>query len=217
MSPNSKTPDWGCEGRETKLKIRVLYEENIKNGHKVYTTIDVPDGDYTVMLDVDYEKRLAEADPDKKDQVKRCNTVQEVFDIMNDNEYNNWRKHHRHQGNYKGQDYEDDGTEDGGEGGGSWSEPLMSEVADDRVFRKDEIERDQKDTDEANRQFIRSKLKPDIAEIFIATKYDGMKIRDYAKKIAKSEDEVERIENNLTQKLNRAAKKLAVAYPEKGF
>ena len=68
MSPN--LPALGSERKETKLKIRVLYEENIKNGHKVYTTIDVPDGDYTVMLDVDYEQRLAEADPDKRDEVK---------------------------------------------------------------------------------------------------------------------------------------------------
>lgn len=199
------------------MKIRVLYEENIKNGHKVYTTIDVPDGDYTVMLDVDYEQRLAEADPDKRDEVKRCNTVQEVFDIMNDREYNNWRKHHRHLGNYKDQDYEDDGTEDGGEGGGTWNEPCLNEVADKSIYCKDLIERDERDTDEANRQFIRSVLKPEIAEIFIATKYEGMKIRDYAKKIAKSEDDVERIENNLSKKLTRAAEKLAVAYPERSF
>ena len=48
------------------MKIRVLYEEHIKNGHKVYTTIDIPDGDYSVMLDIDYEQRLAEAEPEKK-------------------------------------------------------------------------------------------------------------------------------------------------------
>ena len=166
------------------MKIRVLYEENIKNGYKVYTTIEVPDGDYTVMLDVDYNK---------------------------------WHNHYRYQGNYKGQNCEDDGTEYGGEGRGVWSEPLMSEVVDDRVFRKDKIVQDEKDTDEANRQFIRRVLNPEIAEIFIATKYEGLKIRDYAKKIAKSKDEAKKIENNLTQKLKRAAQKLASAYPEKGF
>lgn len=199
------------------MKIRVLYEENIKNGYKVYTTIEVPDGDYTVMLDVDYEQRLAEAAPDKKDTVKRCNTVQEVFDIMNKREYNNWRNHYRYQGNYKGQNCEDDGTEYGGEGRGVWREPLMSEVKDDRVFRKDKIVQDERDTDEANRQFIRRVLNPEIAEIFIATKYEGLKIREYAKKIARSKDEVKKIENNLTQKLKRAAQKLASAYPEKRF
>ena len=48
------------------MKIRVLYEDNIKNGHKNYTTIEIPDGDYSVMLDIDYEQRLAEAKPEKK-------------------------------------------------------------------------------------------------------------------------------------------------------
>ena len=65
------------------MKIRVLYEEHIKNGHKGYTTIDIPDGDYSVMLDIDYEQRLAEAKPEKKAEVKRCETVQEMFDLMN--------------------------------------------------------------------------------------------------------------------------------------
>ncbi len=65
------------------MKIKVLYEDDIKNGHKVYITIEVPDDDYTVILDMDYEQRLAEAEPDKRDQVKRCNTLQEVFDHMN--------------------------------------------------------------------------------------------------------------------------------------
>ena len=142
---------------------------------------------------------------------ERQSKLQEACDEQfNRPDYNNWHKFWRHQGESKAQpDDESEELES--------SEPLMSEVADDRIFRKDEIERDQKDMDEANRQFIRSVLKPEIAEIFIATKYEGMKIRDYAKKIAKSEDEIERLENNLTQKLKRAAQKLAVAYLEKGF
>ena len=74
------------------MKIKVLYEENIKNGHKNYTTIEIPDGDYSVMLDIDYEQRLAEAKPEKKDEVKRCETVQEMFDLLNSKEYNGWRR-----------------------------------------------------------------------------------------------------------------------------
>jgi hypothetical protein len=81
------------------MKIRVLYEENIKNGHKFYTTIDIPDNDYSIILDIDYEQRLAEAKPEKKAEVKRCETVQEMFDLMNSKEYNNWRRFHRHLGN----------------------------------------------------------------------------------------------------------------------
>lgn len=61
------------------MKIRVLYEDNIKKGHKNYTTIEIPDGDYSVMLDIDYEQRLAEAKPEKKSEVKRCETLQEMW------------------------------------------------------------------------------------------------------------------------------------------
>ena len=77
------------------MKIQILYEENIRNGHKEYTTIDIPDGDYSVMLDIDYEQRLAEAKPEKRAEVKRCETVQEMFDLMNKREYNDWRREQR--------------------------------------------------------------------------------------------------------------------------
>lgn len=50
-------------------------------------TIGIPDEDYSVMLDIDYEQRLAEAKSEKKADVKRCETVQELFDLMNKREY----------------------------------------------------------------------------------------------------------------------------------
>jgi len=77
------------------MKIRVLYEDNIKNGYKNYTTIEIPDGDYSVMLDIDYEQRLAAAKPEKKSEVKRCETIQEIFDLMNSKGYNDWRRETR--------------------------------------------------------------------------------------------------------------------------
>ena len=71
-------------------------EENMKNGHKKYTTIEIPNGDYSLMIEIDYQQRLAEAPEDKKDQVKKCETVQEVFDLMNKREYNSWHTENRH-------------------------------------------------------------------------------------------------------------------------
>lgn len=53
------------------MKIRAMYEGNIKNGHPFYTTIEIPDGDYSVMLDLDYEKRLTETNLEKRGEVKR--------------------------------------------------------------------------------------------------------------------------------------------------
>lgn len=142
---------------------------------------------------------------------ERQSKLQEACDEQfNRPEYNNWHKYWRHQGDSKAQP-DDEGEEQ------ESPEPLMSEVADDRIFRKDEIERDERDTDDINRQFIRHVLKPEIAEAFIATKYGGMNIRDYAKKIAKPGEKIANVENNLTQKLKRAAQKLAVAYPEKNL
>ena len=105
------------------MKIRVLYEENIKNGHKFYTTIDIPDDDYSIMLDIDYEQRLAEAKPEKKAEVKRCETVQEMLDLMNSKEYNNWRRFHRHLGDPKTPYRKDDESED--------ETDVMDTIADD--------------------------------------------------------------------------------------
>jgi len=178
------------------MKIKVLYEDNIKNGHKFYTTIEIPDGDYSVMLDIDYEQRLAEAIPEKKGEVKRCETVQEMFDLLNSKEYNNWRKFDRHWGFSKAKPNDEEEEID-------TSEPLMKEVADDRVFRKDEIIRDHKNEYQDVCQWIRKVLgkKEDWADMFIAVRIDGIPIREYANSIGADE-------NNITQKLKRATKKL---------
>ena len=57
--------------------------------------------------------------------------------------------------------------------------------------------------------WVRSALikKPEWAEAFIAVRIDGMTIREYAAEVGESE-------NNITQKLNRAAKKLKEVYKE---
>lgn len=171
------------------MKIRVLYEENIKNGHKFYTTIDIPDDDYSIMLDIDYEQRLAVAKPEKKAEVKRCETVQEMLDLMNSKEYNHWRRYHRHLGNPKTPYRKDDEVE--------------IDVIDTFADNSQEIERNHQDEYESVCQWIRTALgkKQDWADMFIAVRIDGMLIREYASSIGVSE-------NNITQKLKRAEKKL---------
>lgn len=173
------------------MKIRVLYEENIKNGHKFYTTIDIPDGDYSIMLDIDYEQRLAEAKPEKKAEVKRCETVQEMLDLMNSKEYNNWRRFHRHLGKPNTPFRKDDEAED--------ETDVMDTIADD----SQEIERNLNYEYEDICSKIRQALtkKPEWADAFIAVRIDGMSIRDYASSIGADE-------NNITKKLKRATKKL---------
>lgn len=182
------------------MKIKVLYEDNIKNGYKNHTTIEIPDGDYSVMLDIDYEQRLAEAKPDKKDEVKRFETVQEMFDLMNSKEYNHRRRFYNHWGLSKAMPNEEGVEVD-------TSEPLMKEVSDDRVFRRDEIIRDCQNEYNDVCQWIREVLgkKEDWADMFIAVRIDGIPIREYANSIGADE-------NNITQKLKRATKKLKEEY-----
>ena len=173
------------------MKIRVLYEDNIKNGHKNYTTIEIPDGDYSVMLDIDYEQRLAEEKPEKKAEVKRCETVQEMFDLMSKKEYNHWRRYHRHLGTPKTPYRKDDESED------------ETEVMDTLADNSQEIERNYQDEYEDVCQRIRQALgkKQDWADMFIAVRIDGIPIREYADSIGANE-------NNITKKLQRAEKKL---------
>ncbi len=180
------------------MKIRVLYEDHIKNGHKNYTTIEIPDGDYSVMLDIDYEQRLAEANPEKKAEVERCENLQEMFDLMNSKEYNHWRRYHRHLGNPKRPYRKDDQAED------------EIDVMDTFADNSQEIERTYQDEYEDVCQWIRKILgnKQDWADMFIAVRIDGMSIREYANFIGADE-------NNITQKLKRATKKLEKEYPNR--
>lgn len=177
------------------MKIRVLYEENIKNGHKFYTTIDIPDDDYSIMLDIDYEQRLAVAKPEKKAEVKRCETVQEMLDLMNSKEYNNWRRFHRHLGKPNTPYRKDDEAED--------ETDVMDTIADN----SQEIERSNQYEYEDVCKWIRTALgkKQDWADMFIAVRIDGMSIREYAQICGDSE-------NNITQKLKRVEKKLQVFF-----
>lgn len=113
-------------------------------------------------------------------------------------DYNCWHKFDRHRGNSKAQSSNDDGEEDI-----DTSEPLMEEVADDRIFRKGELEREERESYEAICQWVRAVLnkKPEWADAFIAVRLDGESIREYAARIGADE-------NNITQKLKRAEKKL---------
>ena len=87
------------------------------------------------------------------------------------------------------------------------SEPLIKEVADDRVFRKDELERAYQNEYEDVCQWIRTVLgkKQDWADMFIAVRIDGVPIKEYAQICGDSE-------NNITQKLKRVEKKLQVFF-----
>lgn len=172
------------------MKLRIRYDETVQ-------TIDL-DTEATQQLWVSLSLEgecLSDSDKEK--------LLQEAFDVkFNRPEYNSWHKFDRHRGYSKAQASNDSDEEDA-----TTSEPLMDEVADDRIFRKDQLDRDERESYEAICDWVRKVLtrKPEWADAFIAVRMDGESIRKYAARIGADE-------NNITQKLKRAEKRLAAAY-----
>lgn len=177
------------------MKIRVLYGEKIKNGHKVYTTIEIPDDDYSLMLDADYDMRLAETPELKKKDVTRCNTVQEMFDLMNKNEYNNWHQFDRHYGMPKKPFREDDEDENQID-----HMDFVPDNSDEETWEK-----------QADYEYccdiIRKTLKPKQAEMLISIVLDGVPVKDYAKREGVSAGAI-------SHRMETAIKNFKKAYPE---
>lgn len=71
------------------MKIRIQHENK-----SIY--LEVPDEDFTLMIETDYEDRLSSAE-DKETVTRR--SPQEIMDErFNKPEYNNWHKFDRHRG-----------------------------------------------------------------------------------------------------------------------
>lgn len=117
-------------------------------------------------------------------------------------DYNSWHKFDRHRGRSKAQPGKDDAEDEF-----DTNEPLMEEVADDRIFCKDELDRKERESYSAICDWVHKILvkKPEWADAFIAVRMDGESIREYAARIGADE-------NNITQKLKRAEKKLRENY-----
>lgn len=185
------------------MNLRIRYDE------KFQTLVLDEDAAEEMWISLGIEDEAVT--PEEKEKI-----LQERIDVeYNRPEYNNWHKFWRHQGNSKAQPSE-------GEDEVDTSEPLLEDVADDRIFRKDELTHEETEADEAICQWIRRVLckKPYVAEAFIETKYRGTGIREYAAKVAgpgASPEDIKKLENSLSKKLARAAKALAEAYPDRDF
>lgn len=160
------------------MKIKILYEEDIRNGVPHYTTVEVPDGDYMTVLEQDYQMRLAAAPDGKKDKVKRCSTLQELYDILNKETYNGWHRHDRHT--------LADAAPKRLDGRKGYSRPCDEEgspVGDTiEMFadNSDKEERECREEYEAVCAMLRKYLKPDQAELLIAVHIDGIPKQEYA-------------------------------------
>ena len=165
------------------MKIRVIYENRFQ-----YLELDTAAADQ-LWVSLSLGSSAGLTDEEKRKQ------LQSAFDEQfNRPDYNNWHQLDRHRGESKAKS--EDGVDER-----DASEPLMSEVIDDRVFRKDEIMREQKWEDEEVRAKIRAVLKPDYAEMIIAIHLDGMSCIEYAASIGQKP-------NTVNHRLQRAEKKL---------
>lgn len=177
------------DGKDTNMKIRFRYDNEFQT---IEMNVEDAMGKW---LSVDLEEDLTEEEIEKR--------VQEAVDEQyNKPEYNNTHKFWRHRGYSKakaGKGLEEDDI-DG-------SEPLMKEVRDDRIFRRDELSRAEREEYDATCQKIRAALarKPEWAEIVIAVCIDGGSIKNYAARKGVSA-------SSISHKLSRAKKKLREVY-----
>lgn len=181
------------------MKLKIRFDNKLME-------VEIPDGDYTLMLDADYEMRLAEAPEHKKAEIARCKTVQEMFDLINKTEYNNWHKFDRHSaptttpkrldsrsGSIKNIDFESNAKREN-----------TIELFPDCT---DEEKRERKEEYENVCEILRTKLKADQAELLIAIYLDGISPTEYA--------QIEGVSKSaISHRLNTAKKNFKKIFPE---
>lgn len=173
------------------MKLKIRYENE-------FQTIEL-DAEATrglwVTLSLEEDETLSEEEREQR--------LQEAVDEkLNRPEYNNYHKHQRHVG-YSGSMFREEEDMD-------VTDILIKNAADPSVFYADEDDRRRKEDYEYYCQWVRKVLanKPEWAEAFIAVYLDGESIREYAARICVNE-------NNITQKLKRAKKRLKDAWPDR--
>ena len=192
----SLCPTVPCPGRKGHImKLKIRYDE-------AYQVLDLDEKateQLWVSLDLDGGEELTQAEREKR--------IQDAFDEQfNKPEYNIWHRETRHI----------DPTPkrkrmDGRAGYIQASEDDPGFDIMDYLLTTDDIELHDKNFDYKRVcSWVRKVLvkKPEWADAFIAVRMDGESIRDYAARIGADE-------NNITQKLKRAAKKLRENYPNR--
>ena len=182
------------------MKIKIRYE-------KEFTTFELNLSEIKGWLNIDLLSDESEEEFEKRAQ-------EEVNKEYNRPEYNIMHKQERHKG------FSISTKDENGEETGDF-EPSMSEVVDPYIFLKDEIDRESKENYEAVKEFVYSVLKPEVVDLFMAVRIDGVSINEKAESMLsrdafESEEEynkaVSRLANSITQKLKRANKKLEKSF-----
>lgn len=182
------------------MKIKIRYE-------KEFATFELNLSDIKGWLNIYLQ-------PDESEEEFAKRAQEEVDKEYNRPEYNVMHKQERHKG-FVISTKDENGEET------SDFEPTMSEVMDSSIFLKDEIDRESKENHEAVKEFVYSVLKPEVADLFMAVRIDGVSINEKAESMLsrdafESEEEynkaVSRLANAITQKLKRANKNLEKSF-----
>lgn len=182
------------------MKIKIRYE-------KEFITFELNLSDIKGWLNIDLQ-------PDESEEEFAKRAQEEVDKEYNRPEYNVMHRQERHKG------FAMSTKDENGEETGDF-EPSMSEVVDPSVFLKDEIDRESKESYEAVKEFVYSVLKPDVADLFMSVRIDGVSINEKAESMLSRDafetvDEynkaVSRLANSITQKLKRANKNLEKSF-----
>ena len=172
------------------MKIKIRYDNQMM-------TLDVPEKEFTLMIELDYEKQLAEAaDPTA---VQRRSPQEIMNERFNKPDYNNWHAYNRH--------WNADAIPSTANGGKLHIETDAKEDGERHHYDMDEfpdlkaMEQQQRlERDQELRVWIREKMKADYAEMLIAIDMDGISVTDYAEQIGETRTAV-------SHRLQRAEKK----------
>ena len=199
--------------RMPKMKIRVKYYGLDESKAPLTTEVEVTEEECQIMVERDYELRKQAAK--EGEEVTRRSAQEIMNEDFNKPLYNDWHREHRRRSefpDYQGRDEEDislaNPIEDapdtcGCAVAGSGCKRNGKAMPDMSLVSRDEVERDREASDEETKQTIRIALakKTEWAEAVIAVYIDGESVRAYAARTGANE-------NNITQKLKRAKKKL---------
>ncbi len=178
------------------MKIRVRCDKH-------FTTFDLKLDEVKGWLNIDLLPDESEEEFEKR--------AQEKVDVeFNRPEYNSLHKYERHKGFTRPYSCEDgEETDD--------YESCMSDVRDSGIFFKTVNQIKASEEYRAVESFVYSILKPDVADLFMAVRIRKMAINEKAASMLSCDafetdvdykKAVDRLANNITQKLKRAEKKL---------
>ncbi|MCT6514631.1 ECF-type sigma factor [Bacillus subtilis] len=180
------------------MKIRIMYDNKP-------TYLEVPDEDFTLMIDADYEDRLSCAE-DMETVTRR--SPQEIMDErFNKPEYNNWRKLDRHSATTtppKKLNGKKVYTKANDDNEGKNIKENTIELYPDNL---DEVTREKQEEYEYLCEIIRKTLKEKQAELLIAILLDGVSVTEYAEREGVSKSAI-------SHRLNTAKKNLKKVFPE---